>query len=514
MRKGLICLGIALGCLCTPIAAKAGGINGNEASVIAAARGTFEYEGETYVAKDSYVAQLQAKLSQDDVDLTAEQASEAIAEIYSNVATGVKEGYLQKVSGSGGQGNETGTGAGAGKSQDDKKGTDGQSGKNGEKGQNGNDGSQGEEAGTGAEGSEASDGQTSTDVRSEKPSKGEFSLDMKKALEAIRLTEQSTGKEVEKALKEQYQKPVMTVYPIVLLLLTAMMLVALVIKKKGKWKKIWPSGLAMLLLIFGMTIGSLAAITEFGFFSGRVLVNQVASEGYYNKVYETFHKNLNTILTSAGFPEGILDDMIDEKAIYLDGKLALEASFNTNRTKEFLNIQDEMKEALMDYLEEENYSNISGVSDAVGNLAGMIQSSYVDSLKFTYSEVLLEDKEAGQRICNQMIAVGIFLCVAALILLVLGQRYIHRIFRLVGWSSIVPALATALTAGWYLLTGRYQGLALIPEDYNRFFVSYLKWNAELLLAIAALEFVIFLICVIMTLSLRKTHRRNPYQKIK
>ena len=74
-----------------------GGINGNEARVIAVARGSFEYNGETYVARQSYVDQLIAKLSQDDVDLTSEQADAAISAIYSNVETGVVSGYIVKV---------------------------------------------------------------------------------------------------------------------------------------------------------------------------------------------------------------------------------------------------------------------------------------------------------------------------------------------------------------------------------------------------------------------------------
>lgn len=83
--------------LVMPCEVHAGDINANEAGVISAAQETFEYEGKTYVAKSEYVNQLIAKLSSDDVDLTAEQASEAIAMIYSNVATGVTKGYIEEV---------------------------------------------------------------------------------------------------------------------------------------------------------------------------------------------------------------------------------------------------------------------------------------------------------------------------------------------------------------------------------------------------------------------------------
>lgn len=74
-----------------------GGINENEARVLAVARGSFEYNGEVYTARQSYVNQLIAKLSSEDMNLTSEQADTAIATIYSNVEKGVEEGYIVKV---------------------------------------------------------------------------------------------------------------------------------------------------------------------------------------------------------------------------------------------------------------------------------------------------------------------------------------------------------------------------------------------------------------------------------
>lgn len=78
----------------------AGGINAYESSVISVACGTFQYNGKTYVAKAAYQAQLQAKLAEDGIDLTQDQANEAISLIYANVETGVVQGYLEEVGGS------------------------------------------------------------------------------------------------------------------------------------------------------------------------------------------------------------------------------------------------------------------------------------------------------------------------------------------------------------------------------------------------------------------------------
>lgn len=75
----------------------AGDINSNEAGLIAAASGTFEYDGKTYRAGSAYVNSLTAYLSGDDVDLTAEQCQEAMSRMYASVKEGIDQGYLYEV---------------------------------------------------------------------------------------------------------------------------------------------------------------------------------------------------------------------------------------------------------------------------------------------------------------------------------------------------------------------------------------------------------------------------------
>ena len=79
---------------------KAGEINANEANLVSAASGTFEYEGKTYRASSQYVGELRSYLCNDDVDLTAEDVSSLISDMYANVGAGVQEGYLEEVGGS------------------------------------------------------------------------------------------------------------------------------------------------------------------------------------------------------------------------------------------------------------------------------------------------------------------------------------------------------------------------------------------------------------------------------
>lgn len=91
------------------VVVQAGGINGNEAGVISAASGTFTYNGKEYKAGSAYINSLTGYLSADAIDLTAEQASEAIAMMYANVAQGVEQGYLYEVGAGGETSTETST---------------------------------------------------------------------------------------------------------------------------------------------------------------------------------------------------------------------------------------------------------------------------------------------------------------------------------------------------------------------------------------------------------------------
>ena len=77
--------------------AYAGDINENESAVIGAASGVFTYGGQQYVATSEAMGILYAKLCEDGIDLTAEQAAEAISLGYANIGVGVQMGYLVSI---------------------------------------------------------------------------------------------------------------------------------------------------------------------------------------------------------------------------------------------------------------------------------------------------------------------------------------------------------------------------------------------------------------------------------
>lgn len=86
-----------IGFMCPKMITFAGGINGSEAGVISAASGTFSYNGKTYRAGSQHISSLTNYLASDEIDLTPEQASEAIGMMYGSIADGVAQGYLYEV---------------------------------------------------------------------------------------------------------------------------------------------------------------------------------------------------------------------------------------------------------------------------------------------------------------------------------------------------------------------------------------------------------------------------------
>lgn len=75
----------------------AGNINGNESKVLGSMAATYEYDGKKYKLTDGYISQARIYLSQDEIDLTAEDAQEVLNTAYANIEQGVADGYLIQV---------------------------------------------------------------------------------------------------------------------------------------------------------------------------------------------------------------------------------------------------------------------------------------------------------------------------------------------------------------------------------------------------------------------------------
>jgi sortase A len=115
MRKARIIFVVLFLMLVSGLTAYAGTINPEEARIIDAASGYFDYQGEKYVSTASALSQMTAYLNQDGVDLVKTQADRAIQLMFyeKNIKTAIDGGYIVPADG-GAPGTDPGDGDGTG----------------------------------------------------------------------------------------------------------------------------------------------------------------------------------------------------------------------------------------------------------------------------------------------------------------------------------------------------------------------------------------------------------------
>lgn len=511
--------------------ASAGSINGSEASVISAAQSTFEYEGKYYKADQQYINKLVSKLSSDDTDLTAEEASEAVSDIYANVKVGIDNGYLvetgtadipditaspSEASEKGESGGKSGKNSKNGKNGKDDKNGKSQSSEKGKKSNSTEKGKTGESSSSG--GNKEENGENIVVITSSpKPTEGPASIDvesgmkvidnnvdeldiagdnfefsesvpvtassvkgpvmkiqLKKAAEKLKLFDQSSPDKVRKQIKRSFLLPFSEVAIVIYVILLVAMITYICVNRRFRFKKVMEQTAGALLVTLGLSLLVTGALSKYCFFTSRNFVNEVADTKYFNSVYKELHSNVDDILTAAGFEKGDLDQIIDEKQVYLAGKLSLEAEFDKERTQDFMNVQNSIYEILSHRLVDRGYLFKEKTSGKVRNLSGLIQSLYRDSLKFTYAEALKKDIRQADRNILIMVIAGAVLLIAGVIELFMTQKYYHRIARLTGFSFITTGFPGIIASLFYILFRSKRSLGLSDNIYEKFFETYVK----------------------------------------
>lgn len=94
MKRVIFIITFVFCCLLPSASVYAGALNEYEQQVVAEAKKTYVYKGKEYRVSANYIDQLSDYLSQDDVDITAEQRDQALQSAYDSIEQGVLEGYL------------------------------------------------------------------------------------------------------------------------------------------------------------------------------------------------------------------------------------------------------------------------------------------------------------------------------------------------------------------------------------------------------------------------------------
>lgn len=472
-----VCL-LGMAALFAAVPVLAGDINGNESRVIAVASGTFEYNGETYRAQSSYISQLKAYLSADDVDLTAEQADTVISEIYANVAEGVEAGYLYKVSG-------------------DSEDTTGETTEDTTEEETDEDTEEETEETATTEPSEPASREQETTAETvieqvdEKDALGTLVYDEEQnamiyyspsAKQGIRLPSIEYPGEVARYNRSVFM--VQLVFSAILLLLLLLLLLAkcfpwqkkrrsrahskyYVNHKRRKQIRYIVGYVITVMLALQLGAGFLLAGVRTSLFRNAFVQDHLTSSGYYRYIYDAMMDNLSEELLA--LPKEAVDEIL-EPVTY----------------ERFLGVAKSMVQASLegseavfsaDLLEEKLDERIAGV-DLPEPVSTYIKEAALTNME-SYTRDVVGSSIYGIRLSMNDILQGNLLLyfvnlISMMVILVAMDRYRHRGVRYISRACVAGAALVILLSGGLLVWKPYTKLRMDPEYLFLFIVDYLQ----------------------------------------
>ena len=444
-------------------------INANEQRVIRVAEGTFEYQGELYTVRSTYLRALKRKLNEKKVELTPEQADKALRKIYSNVEKGVREGYLKKLSreqadkkreerepifDSGdlfGDGSGTGVDAQQGKQQE------AQQGKR----------------------QETQQGMTVPAAEGVQ----QAPLHME-ALEKIRSTEvegataYTANEQVARQLNAGTGQTAVTMLAALGICIPVLVFYLKVFKHR---RKAFPVMSGAVLMGLSILVAGGVYMCSSRAWSADTWETVAVESGYFKERQAVAQSDLRRVLSGIGLEPGVEISGLEDSAVYRDAKSIFSARLAGQNLPELSRWTKEIREALYSVLPKEPVENVNEVSD-------VLVRRYRMALDTPYAAYLSEMRQRGE-LRNTLIITGcFFMLVLSTVFIWRGTKYMHRRFRglsygigMAGAAFLAAGAVNILTAG---------PLSVEPEAYRLLFEGYVKWCNENIL-----YFGILLLCI-------------------
>lgn len=458
-------------------------INANEQRIIDVAEGTFEYQGELYTVRPAYLDVLQKKLDDKDVELTSDQAAQAIQQIFGNIERGVKEGVLKKVTGEEAkeareQGkvrslNEIGvTGDGVA-----------------DKEESGKEINQAEpEMVTGKDGESYPVQQKPLQIDELES----FRMDEIEAMQAYTANEQVAGQ-----LNANLGQMVLTMLVSWLVCILVLSVYLKVFKHRRK----------AFLVMLGASLASLALLVLGSIYvydlracSADTWQTVALESGYFKECTKSAQEELQKVLSGVELEAGVEILGLDDDVVYRDAKSVFAARLTGKGVPKLEKREEEMQEALRLVLPREAVENVEAVSE-------VLMEHYRKVLDTPYVSYLYEIRQK-EKVRDMVIAiVSVLMLLLALVFIWRGSKYIHRKFRGLSYGIGMVGVSFIIAGGVDRIIAK--PVHMEPKIYQTLFEYYLLWCSENIL-----YFGILLLCIsIFTWSAAYVTKKNHIEKL-
>lgn len=458
-------------------------INANEQRVLDVAEGTFEYNGELYTVRPTYLKTLRNEFDKESVEITAEKADEGIRTIYGNIVRGVREGYLMKLSE---EAAEKAKKEGKVRSlseiglEEEKK--DGQQESNPQESEQ-----QKQEVVTGKDGETYPIQQTPLRINE---------LETLRTSEIESVQKYTSNEQVAGQLNANEGQMAVT---ILLSCIVCILVLTIYLKVFKHRRKAFLVMLGASLMSLSILVAGSVYVYDSWAYSPETWQTAAVESGYFKECSKFVQEDIQKIFSGIEMSSGVELLALEDSGIYRDAKSIFTARLNGKELPKLEKRQKEIEEALRLVLVKEPPQNVDKLSE-------VIMERYRKVLDTPYASFLYQLRQKEQNISVIIVIGSLVLLVISVILIWKGSKYVHRKFR--GFSYGIGVAGTSFIVA--NLTNLFWGkkIQAEPQAYQSLFQHYMNWRSENIL-----YFGILLLCIsIFTWGAAYVTKKNHIEK--
>lgn len=461
-------------------------INANEQRVLDVAEGTFEYNGELYTVRPTYLKTLRNEFDKEGVEITAEKADEGIRTIYGNIERGVREGYLKKLSQEDAdEARKQGKVRSLSEIGLEDENEAGQQKDNQQEG--GQEKQQKQEVVTGKDGKSYPIQQAPLRINE---------LETLRTSEIESVQQYTSNEQIASQLNANERQMAVT---ILIACVVCILVLTIYLKVFKHRRKAFLVMLGASLMSLAILVAGSVYVYDSWAYSPETWQTAAVESGYFKECSKFVQEDIQKIFSGVEMASGVELLALEDSGIYRDAKSIFTARLNGRELPKLEKRQKEIEEALQLVLVREPPQNVDKLSE-------VIMERYRKVLDTPYASFLYQLRQKEQNISVIIAIASLVLLVISVILIWKGSKYVHRKFRGLSYGIGVAGTSFIVANITNLLWGKK--IQAEPQAYQSLFQHYMDWRSENIL-----YFGILLLCIsIFTWGAAYVTKKNHIEK--
>lgn len=432
-------------------------INAEEQRVIDIAEGSFEYKGDLYTVRSTYLKTLKLKLDEDEMELTNEQATQVIQTMYGNIERGVKEGYLKKLS-------------------DEKAKEVREKGEARELSELGVTGEERQSNANGKISKKEEDKQEKQEKETETvttPNGKTYpvqhtpleldNLDTLRTAEIETLRTQTSNEDVASQLNASTTHMIVSLAACWLLSIVVVTCFLKIVKHR---KKAFLTMLGASIMALSLLVAGTVYVFNSRAYSADTWETIAVDSGYFKECTKAVKEDLQKVFTGVKMESGVEILGLEDNAVYRDAKIVFEARLAGKDLPKLEARRKKIQQVLRSILPGETYESVNAITNT-------LMERYRKLLDTPYASYLHNSSKGSSSRNLILYIICSFVFLLAMLLVWKGGRFVHRKFRATSFGIGMAGASFLAASVIHLLTA--EKLQIEPAGYQALFDQYLHW---------------------------------------